>query len=67
MGDDFQLDRTTEGRRLKLCNVVERHAGAALAMRVWRTCTADDVAAVLEDLIVQRGGLSVYRWTTADN
>jgi len=30
---DFQFDETTDGRRLKLCNVVDEHTREALAMR----------------------------------
>jgi putative transposase len=52
---DFQFDETADGRRLKLCNLVDEHTREALAMRVARTCTADDVVAVLEDLVSKRG------------
>ncbi len=52
---DFQFDETADGRRLKLCNVVDEHTREALAMRVGRTCTADDVIAVLERLVATRG------------
>ena len=52
---DFQFDETADGRRLKLCNLVDEHTREALAMRVGRTCTADDVVAVLEGLVSRRG------------
>ena len=52
---DFQFDETADGRRLKLCNLLDEHTREALAMRVARTCTADDVVAVLEDLVSRRG------------
>lgn len=52
---DFQFDETTDNRRLKSLHVVDEHTREALAMRVGRTCTADDVVAVLMDLITVRG------------
>jgi transposase InsO family protein len=52
---DFQFDETADGRRLKLCNLVDEHTREALAMRVARTCTADDLVAVLEALVATRG------------
>ena len=52
---DFQFDETSDGRRLKLANVVDEHTREALAMRVGRTCTADDLVAVVECLVAERG------------
>lgn len=52
---DFQFDETADGRRLKLFNVVDEHTREALAMRVARSCTADDVIAVIEALAATRG------------
>jgi putative transposase len=52
---DFQFDETADGRRLKLANVVDEHTREALAMRVARTCTADDLVEVLSALVVVRG------------
>lgn len=52
---DFQFDETTDGRRLKLCNIVDEHTREALAMRVGRSCDADDVIEVLETLVAERG------------
>ena len=40
---DFEFDETTDGRRLKLANIVDEHTREALAMRVGRRCTADDL------------------------
>ena len=36
-------------------NVVDEHTREALAMRVGRSCTADDVVAVIEALVAERG------------
>ncbi len=52
---DFQFDETADGRRLKLLNIVDEFTREALAMRVGRTCDADDVVATIEALVAQRG------------
>jgi putative transposase len=52
---DFEFDETSDGRRLKLANIVDEHTREALAMRVGRTCTADDLVAVLAGLVTDRG------------
>ncbi len=52
---DFQFDETADRRRIKLCNIVDEHTREALAMRVGRNCTADDVVAIIEALVAQRG------------
>jgi transposase InsO family protein len=52
---DFQFDQTTDGRRLKLANIVDEHTREALAMRVGRTCTADQLTDVLDALVAGRG------------
>ena len=52
---DFQFDETADRRRLKLLNVVDEHTREALAMRVGRTCDADQVVAVIEALVAERG------------
>ena len=52
---DFQFDETADGRRVKLANIVDEHTREALAMRVGRTCTADDLVEVLAGLVAVRG------------
>lgn len=52
---DFQFDETANGRRLKLANVVDEFTREALAMRVGRTCTADQLIEVIEALVAARG------------
>ncbi len=52
---DFQFDETADGRRLKLLNVVDEFTREALAMRVGRSCDADDVVATIEVLVGERG------------
>ena len=51
----FQFDETADQRRLKLLNIVDEHTREALAMRVGRTCDADDVVATIEALVAERG------------
>ena len=52
---DFQFDETADYRRIKLCNIVDEFTREALAMRVARNCTADDVVNVIEELVAGRG------------
>jgi len=52
---DFQFDETADYRRLKLCNIVDEFTREALAMRVGRTCDADDVVAIIGALVGKRG------------
>jgi putative transposase len=52
---DFQFDETSDCRRLKLANIVDEHTREALAMRVGRTCGADELLDVIDDLVAQRG------------
>jgi hypothetical protein len=60
---DFQFDETADRRRIKLCNIVDEHTREALAIRVNRTCTAENVIVVIEQL-AQRGAPTYLR---ADN
>jgi transposase InsO family protein len=52
---DFQFDETSDGRRLKLANIVDEHTREALAMRVGRTCGADELLGVIDGLVAERG------------
>ena len=52
---DFQFDETADHRRLKLLNIVDEHTREALDMRVGRSCDADQVVAVIEGLVAERG------------
>lgn len=61
---DFEFDETTDGRRLKLANIVDECTREALAMRVGRCCTAEDLIAELERLVAEYGPPSFLR---ADN
>ena len=54
-GLDFQFDETADLRRLKLLNLVDEHTREALAMDVDRSMGADQVVAVIERLVAERG------------
>lgn len=58
---DFMFDETSDRRRLKLCNIVDEYTREALAIRVDRTCTAEDIVAVIEDLILTHGAPEYLR------
>jgi len=51
---DFQFDATSDGRMLKLANIVDEFTREALSTRTGRTCTADDLVKVLETLVTER-------------
>lgn len=52
---DFQFDETADQRRIKLANVVDEFTKEALAMRVGRSCNADQLIDVIEALMHERG------------
>jgi putative transposase len=52
---DYQFDQTTDGRILKLLNVVDEHTREALAITVDRRIDADATVAVLDRLVAERG------------
>ncbi len=52
---DFQFDATSDGRMLKLANVVDEFTREALSTRTDRRCTAEDLVQVLEPLVDERG------------
>jgi putative transposase len=61
---DFQFDETLDRRRIKLCNIVDEYTREALAIRVARNCTAEDVITIIERLVADRGAPTYLR---ADN
>jgi len=52
---DFQFDQTRDGKALKLLNVADIFTRECLAIKVERSITADDVAAVLDELAAEHG------------
>jgi putative transposase len=62
---DYQFDHTTDGRILKLLNVVNEHPREALTITVDRRLDADTTVAVLDGLVAERG--TVPRFIRCDN
>lgn len=58
---DFQFDETSDCKRLKLLNVVDEYSREALAMRVGRRCSADEVVTEIERLVAERGAPKYLR------
>jgi transposase InsO family protein len=52
---DFQADVTTDGRRLRFCNVVDEFTREALATAAERSFTADDTTILLDKVIAETG------------
>jgi putative transposase len=52
---DFQFDETSDRRRIKLCNIVDEFTREALAIRVGRSRTAEDVVEIIAGLVTERG------------
>jgi putative transposase len=62
---DYQFDQTTDGRILKLLNVVDEHTREALAIEVNRRIDADATVKVLDRLVTERG--TAPRFLRCDN
>jgi len=52
---DFVMDRTEDGRRLKMMPVVDEHSRECLSIEVERSITAKEVVKTLATLFAQRG------------
>ncbi len=52
---DFMMDRTSDGRRLKLLTIIDEHSRECLAIDVGRRLTSEDVMWRLTQLFVDRG------------
>lgn len=58
---DFVMDRTEDGRRLKMMPMVDEYTRECLTIEVERSITAEDVVATLARLFEQRGEPSYIR------
>jgi putative transposase len=58
---DFVMDRTDDGRRLKMLVVVDEHTRGCLYIGVERTFTAQDVVKILARLFEERGEPALIR------
>ena len=52
---DFQADQTSDGRPIRLVNIIDEHTREALVMHAARSINADRVVAGLEALVARRG------------
>lgn len=52
---DFQMDQTTDGKRLKFFNVIDEHTRESLMSFVARNITAEDLKVLLGQLVLERG------------
>jgi putative transposase len=59
---DFQFDQTSDGRQLKLLNVIDEYSRECLAIDVDRSIDADGVVRCLERLAAQRGAPAYVRF-----
>jgi putative transposase len=62
---DYQFDQTTDGRILKLLNVVDEHTREALTITVDRRIDADTTVKLLDRLVTEQG--AVPRFIRMDN
>jgi putative transposase len=53
--DDFAMDATEDGRRLKVMPIVDEYSRECLALEMERSITAEDVVEVLDMLFTERG------------
>ena len=59
---DFQFDQTTDGRMLKLLNVIDEYTRECLAIDVDRSIDADGVVRCLDRLAAERGAPAYVRF-----
>jgi putative transposase len=59
---DFQFDQTTDGRLLKLLNVIDEYTRECLAIDVGRSIDADGVVTCLERIARERGAPAYVRF-----
>ena len=52
---DFQTDLTVDGRQVRFLNIIDEYTREALATRPFRSCTSDQLCAVLDDIITSTG------------
>ncbi len=62
---DFQTDLTVDGRQVRFLNIIGEYTREALATRPFRSCTADQLCTVLDDIIASTGRSPAH--TRTDN
>jgi len=58
---DFLADRTSDGKAIRMLNIIDEHTKECLAIKVGRKITASDVIDTLDDLFIQRGSPKFIR------
>jgi transposase InsO family protein len=53
---DFVIERTSDGRPIRMLTIVDEHARECLAIDVAKKLTSEDILERLSDLFVRRGG-----------
>ena len=64
---DFVMDRTQDGRPLKLLTVVDEYTRECLAIAIQRRLTSQDVQEVLSELFLLRAARRIFGATTAQS
>ncbi|WP_405499012.1 DDE-type integrase/transposase/recombinase [Nocardia sp. NBC_00511] len=52
---DFQVDVTVDGRQARFLNIIDEFTREALATKAFRSCTADPLITVLDEIIAATG------------
>lgn len=58
---DFMAERTSDGRSMRMLNIIDEYTKECLAIKVGRKITASDVIDTLADLFIQRGSPKFIR------
>lgn len=48
---DFRVDVTVDGRQVRFLNFIDEFTREALAIKIFRSCTADQLVGVLDGII----------------
>jgi hypothetical protein len=59
--DDFVEERTQEGKKYQMLNLIDEYTHECLAIRIDRPLKSIDVIGVLSDLFIMRGGPHSFR------
>lgn len=58
---DFLAERTSDGRAMRMLNIIDEYTKECLAIKVGRKITASDVIDTLADIFIQRGSPEFIR------
>jgi hypothetical protein len=60
---DFVAERTSDGRTIRMLNIIDEYTRECLAIRVERKITANDVIDTLADVFIRQGMHSSFDLT----